>query len=65
MTAVGLLGNVPGVAEDDGSEDNEVPIALVAVALNVYEVPFVRLETVQVSAPLVVHVLFSGVDVIV
>jgi hypothetical protein len=62
---MGLLGNVPGVAEDDDSEDAEVPIALVAVALNVYGVPFVRPETVQASAPLVVHVLFSGVDVIV
>jgi hypothetical protein len=40
----------------DGDEAGDVPRALVAVTVKVYEVPFVSPVTVQVSAPVVVQV---------
>lgn len=66
-TAVGV-GGVPGAAIGltlfDAVEAEEVPEALVAVALNVYAVPFVRPVTVHDVAGLVtVQVRLPGVEV--
>jgi hypothetical protein len=47
----------------DGSEATPVPAAFVAVTVNVYEVPFVRPDTVQLRAPFVVQVFEPGEDV--
>jgi hypothetical protein len=60
---VGALGTVDGVAEFDATEAALVPALFVAVTVNVYAVPFVRPVTVQVVAPVVVHVFDPGVDV--
>ena len=62
-TPVGAPGTVAGVAAADGAEAGPVPDALVAVTVNVYAVPFVRPLTVQLVAPVVVHVLAPGTDV--
>ena len=40
-----------------------VPTPLVAVTVKVYAVPGVRPVTVQVSAPVVVHVRLPGLEV--
>ena len=60
VTLVGAPGNVAGVTEFDGLDGEPVPSPLVAVTVNVYEVPLVRPGTVQLSAPLVVHILLPG-----
>jgi hypothetical protein len=61
-TAVGAPGVVAGVAEVDGSEGLEVPTLFVAVAVNVYAVPFVRPVTVRGDdAPVAVNP--PGLDV--
>jgi hypothetical protein len=62
-TPVGAPGTVDGVAEFDATEAALVPALFVAVTVNVYAVPFVRPDTVQVVAPVVVHVFDPGVDV--
>jgi hypothetical protein len=54
---------VTGVAALDGDDDALVPMALVAVTVNVYEVPLVRPLTVQDVAPVVVQVSMFGEDV--
>jgi len=46
-TAVGAPGTVAGTAAEDAVEAVPVPAEFVAVTVNVYEVPFVRPETVQ------------------
>jgi hypothetical protein len=62
-------GGVPGTAgcgvtESDAADDAEVPPPFVAVALNVYDVPFVKPVTVQLpDEPVTVHVNEPGVDV--
>ena len=53
VTPVGAPGTVAGVTELDATEAVLVPTALVAVTVNVYDVPFVSPTTVAVSAPLV------------
>jgi hypothetical protein len=62
-TPVGALGTVDGVAEFDATEAALVPARFVAVTVNVYAVPFVRPVTVQVVAPVVVHVFDPGVEI--
>lgn len=46
-TAVGTLGVVAGVAADEGADAPLVPAELVAFTVNVYGVPLVRPDTVQ------------------
>ena len=41
VTAVGASGTAPGVTLFDGADGGPVPIALVAVTVNVYAVPLV------------------------
>ena len=68
ISAVGARG-VPGTAGcgvtgSDAEEAADVPPPFVAVALNVYDVPFVKPVTVQLpEAPVTVHVKEPGVDV--
>ena len=70
ISAVGA-GGVPGTAgcgvtESDAAEAAEVPPPFVAVALNVYDVPFVKPDTVQLpDEPVTVQVAEPGVEVIV
>ena len=46
----------PGVAAADATDELEVPAALVAVEVNVYDVPFVNPFTVhEPDAPVTVH----------
>ena len=54
-----------GATEFDGGDAGDVPRMFVAVTENVYASPPVRLETVHVNAPVVVHVSppFAGVVV--
>ena len=60
-TFVGGSGDVAGVTELDGSDGAPVPTALVAVTVNVYDVPFVRPATIAVNTALVVvAILPSG-----
>ena len=69
-TAVGA-GGVPGalaagagLTEPDAADEPDVPAAFVAVAENVYAVPFVRPVTVHEVAGLVtVQVRLPGVEV--
>ena len=69
-TAVGV-GGVPGTAgcgvtAFDAADAAEVPPPFVAVALNVYDVPFVKPDTVQLpDEPVTVQVAEPGVEVIV
>src|SRR4051794_5615714 len=49
-----------GTTAADGEEAGPVPIALVAVTVNVYETPLVRPATEQLVAPPVVHVRPPG-----
>jgi hypothetical protein len=67
-TAVGA-GGVPGttgcgVTAFDAAEAADVPPPFVAVAVNVYDVPFVNPDTVQLpDVPVTVHVNESGIEV--
>ena len=55
MSDVGAPGTVRGVLEEDAEEAAPVPAAFVAVAVNVYAVPFVRPVTTRGDeAPLAV-----------
>jgi hypothetical protein len=54
-TPVGASGTVAGVTAEDGVEAVLVDTPLVAVTVKVYESPFMRPMTVQVSGP-VAHV---------
>jgi hypothetical protein len=59
--AAGTLGTGIGVTEADGADAAEVPPALVAVAVNVYAVPFVRPDTThEPDAPVIVQVAPPG-----
>jgi len=62
---VGAPGGAAGTAAADAAEETEVPIAFVAVTVNVYEVPLVRPATVQEvdEADEVVQVFDPGDDV--
>jgi hypothetical protein len=51
------------VTRFDALDGAEVPVALVAVTVNVYDVPLVRPVTVAVVEPLVVAVFPPGLDV--
>ena len=68
ISALGA-GGVPGTAGcgvtgSEAEEAADVPPPFVAVALNVYDVPFVKPVTVQLpEAPVTVHVKEPGVDV--
>ena len=58
---VGAPGTVTGVTGADGADADEVPPALVAVAVNVYAVPLVRPVTSQdPDSPVTVHVPAAG-----
>jgi len=61
-TEVGAPGTVEGTTATEAVEAAPVPLAFVAVTVNVYEVPFVRPATVQL-VELVVQVNEPGVDV--
>jgi len=67
-SAVGA-GGVPGtigcgVTAFEAADAAEVPPPFVAVDVNVYDVPFVKPDTVQLpEAPVTVHVRFPGLDV--
>jgi hypothetical protein len=52
-TPVGAPGTVAGTAAAEAAEAAPVPAEFVAVTVNVYEVPFVRPETVQEVVALV------------
>jgi hypothetical protein len=52
-----------GVTELDADEAVDVPLALVAVTVNVYAVPFVRPETVIGLVPVPVNELGEDVAV--
>jgi hypothetical protein len=56
VTAIGTPGTVLGVVALLASDSGEVPIALVAVTVNVYAVPLVRPEIVAV-VPMIVLAL--------
>ena len=61
--AVVVVG-ATGVTAFDAADASDVPLALMAVALNVYEVPFVKPPIVQLpEKPVTVHVKAPGVDV--
>jgi hypothetical protein len=51
-TPFGAPGIVAGVTAGDADDASPMPTVLVAVTVKVYESPFVRPETVQVSGPL-------------
>jgi hypothetical protein len=60
-TDVGAPGTcTAGVTLFDGSDGNPVPRLFVAVTVNVYGCPSVSPDTVQLRAPVVVHVRPSG-----
>jgi hypothetical protein len=61
---VGAPGTVAGVALLEAADGTLVPAELAAVTVNVYAVPLVRPDTVQVSGPVVhVQVLPPGDEV--
>lgn len=65
-TAVGVPGvpGGPGITAVEALDEPEVPLPLVAVAVNVYDVPFVRLLTTQlVAGTVTVHVAPPGAAV--
>jgi hypothetical protein len=62
LTEVGAPGTVNGTTAADTAEVEPVPDTFVAVTLNVYEVPFVRPDTVH-DVVVVVHVNEPGVEV--
>jgi hypothetical protein len=47
---VGAVGNPAGTAVGDGADATPVPMALMACAVNVYEVPLVSPEILQLVA---------------
>ena len=55
LAPVGTPGTVAGVTAVEAAEAVPVPIALVAVTVKVYEVPFVRPVTMQLVPVLVVQ----------
>ena len=58
------LRSVPGVTAFEGAEAGLGPTALVALTVNVYEVPLVRPVTMALDAdPATVAVLLPGVEV--
>ena len=61
-TPEGAPGTADGTTAEDGAEAALVPFAFVAVTVNVYVVPFVRLSTVQLVVA-VVHVSPPGDEV--
>ena len=61
-TAVGRVGEVRGVVEDEATDASEFPTRFVATAVNVYAVPLVNPVTTQVN-DVVVHVLLPGFEV--
>lgn len=60
---VGAVGGPAGTTALEAAEGADWLTALMATTLNVYEVPLVSAEIVQVSAVVVVHVFESGVEV--
>ena len=53
-----------GVTAFDDTDEEDVPPAFDAVALNVYDVPYVKPDTVhEPEEPVTVHVKEPGVDV--
>ena len=62
VAAVGVPGVVAGVAGADPADAGPVPARLMAVTVNVYEVPLVRPVTMQL-VPLVEQVNPPGDDV--
>ena len=63
VASFGAPGTVFGVTADEAPEAEPAPAALVAVTVNVYDVPLVRPVTVHEVAPVVVHVFEPGVEV--
>jgi hypothetical protein len=63
VMAVGAPGTVAGVTLLDGLEAGLVPIALVAVTVNVYAVPLLRPLTVADVAPVVLALIPPGDEV--
>jgi hypothetical protein len=63
VTPVGEYGRSSGVTAADGADAAPLPALFDATTVNVYAVPFVRPVTLQVSAPVVVHVLPPGEEV--
>ena len=61
-TAVGAPGTVAGMTAAEGSDTKLVPKPLVAVTVNVYDVPFVNPVTINGEAE-PVFVKFPGLDV--
>ena len=62
--AAGFAGSPYGVAAVEGVDVGPVPLALWAFTVNVYDVPFVNVGTVQVSGPCVhVQVFDPGLEV--
>ena len=59
----GALGVVAGVIEEVGLADIPEPFLLMATTEKVYAVPFVRPQTMHVSAPLVLQVAPPGLAV--
>ena len=62
VTPVGTLGVVAGMATAEADDGLPVPAELVAVTVNVYEVPLVRPDTVQLVVG-VLHVKAPGAEV--
>ncbi len=50
LNVVGAVGNPAGTAVGEVAEATPVPIAFIACAVNVYEVPLVRPEILQLVA---------------
>jgi len=64
---VGAPGVVAGVTAAEAADGGEVPTALVAVTVNVYAVPLVKPDTVELTPAVVipVHAGHAGDDAIV
>jgi hypothetical protein len=61
LGAAGTLGTGIGVTEADAADAADMPPAFVAVAVNVYALPFVRPDTThEPDAPVIVHVAPPG-----
>jgi hypothetical protein len=66
VTDVGAPGAPAEVTDEDAPLEDELPIAFVATAVNVYATPSVRPETAQeVAFAAAVHVYPPGFEVIV
>lgn len=61
-TPVGANGTLAGIIAAEGADASDVPIAFVAVTMNVYEVPFVRPDTIIGEAVPVLNIDPSAVD---